>query len=68
MKIKSEPCPFFAGFDFAGYRCADGSIEAVLDRSVKLPDWPKEVTICGSTYTLERIEPGKNGFENAIYV
>lgn len=56
-----------AGFGMGGTRLPDGKIQ--ISGSGKLiPDWPSEVTLLGDTFTLETVQKGSNGWENAEYV
>lgn len=56
-----------AGIGMGGTRLPDGKIQ--ISGSGKLiPDWPSEVTLLGDTFTLESVQKGSNGWENAEYV
>jgi hypothetical protein len=56
-----EPKPFdIAGFELIGYRQVDGTIllgaGGAKGQGTPTADFPKEVTVCGATYTLENIK------------
>ena len=59
--------PFLAGFDLAGQRLPNGKLQSFGFREGLLDDWPEEVVLFGSTYTLEEVIKGKNGYESGVY-
>lgn len=71
MKLEAtiEKC-FLAGFDLAGKRTSDGKLQSFLYKDTHFPfnEWPREIEMCGNTYTLESIEKGIDGYESALYV
>lgn len=58
---------FVAGFDLAGKRLPNGKLQAYLDDEL-LDDWPSEITFKGTTYTLEDVIKGNDGYESGVYV
>ena len=61
--------PFIAGFDLAGQRQKDGALKPYGNvNQNSIPDWPKEVTLFGTTYTLEKVVKGDHGYESGMYV
>ena len=60
--------PFLAGFDLAGQRLPNGKLQSFGFREGLLDDWPEEVVLFGSTYTLEEVIKGKDGYESGVYV
>ena len=59
--------PFLAGFDLAGQRLPNGKLQSFGFREGLLDDWPEEVVLFGSTYTLEEVIKGKDGYESGVY-
>jgi hypothetical protein len=59
--------PFIAGFDLAGQRLANGRLQAYGGKS-EIDNWPEEVELFGTTYTLEDVIKGNNGYESGVYV
>ncbi len=59
-----------AGFELCGWKQPDGSIvlgpNPVTGSKVK--EWPKEVHVCGVTYTLEEEKWEISGFGWGVYV
>ena len=60
-----------AGFDLGGWRLKNGTIKFGHPGRI-IDDWPKEITLLGSTYTLEDVKKGafdENDaqWENALY-
>ena len=60
--------PFLAGFNLAGQRLPNGKLQSFGFREGLLDDWPEEVVLFGSTYTLEEVIKGKDGYESGVYV
>ena len=60
--------PFLAGFDLAGQRLPNGKLQSFGFREGLLDDWPEEVVLFDSTYTLEEVIKGKDGYESGVYV
>ena len=60
--------PFLAGFNLAGQRLPNGKLQSFGFREGLLDDWPEEVVLFGSTYTLEEVIKGKDGYEAGVYV
>ena len=62
-----------SGFGLAGYRAISGVIQLIGTKRF-IGDWPEEITLLGTTYTLEDVIKGKvdektgTQFENAEYV
>ena len=60
---------FLSGFHLAGKRLSNGKLKAYIGNTEELiDDWPQEVEYEGTTYTLEYIKTGDNGYETGIYV
>ena len=59
---------FLAGFDLAGKRLTSGKLLCYGSSDIELDDWPEEVTLFGSTYTLENVIKGVEGYESGVYV
>lgn len=70
--IDLDVVPFFVGFDLAGRRRDDGKIEAVFGLGSEgllplLDDWPEEIRMFNSTYSLEKVVKGDLGMEWGEY-
>lgn len=59
--------PFLAGFGLAGQRLKNGKLQAYGHKCL-LDDWPEEVELFGTTYTLENVIKGNDGYESGEYV
>lgn len=62
-----------AGIDLIGRRTEDGSLRlGVLGQGKSLPDWPKEIDVLGTIFTLEEVKivekPNDANLEWGIYV
>ena len=57
-----KPKPFeIAGFELVGWRQADGDLRlGDAKRGTLVKDFPKEVHVCGATYTLEEIKRNRD--------
>ena len=60
--------PFVAGFDLAGKRLPNGKLKSFWSGETLLDDWPQEVELFDTTYTLEEVVKGVNGYESGVYV
>jgi hypothetical protein len=60
--------PFLAGFDLAGQRLPNGKLQCYGTGDAVIDDWPKEVRLFDTTYTLEDVVKGNNGYESGVYV
>ena len=50
------PASAIAGFDLIGRRQEDGKLKLGKDgEGEELDDWPTEVLLCGTVWTLERV-------------
>ena len=65
--MNEELKPFVAGFDLAGRRLSNGKIQCYGDK-ITIDDWPQEVELFGSIYTLENVIKGVEGYESGVYV
>lgn len=65
--MNEELKPFVAGFDLAGKRLPDGKLQC-YGGVTTIDDWPEEVRLFDTTYTLERVIKGVDGYESGVYV
>ena len=65
--MNEELKPFVAGFDLAGRRLSNGKIQCYGDK-ITIDDWPQEVELFGTIYTLENVIKGVEGYESGVYV
>ena len=66
--MNEELKPFLAGFNLAGKRLKNGKLQSYGFKEGLMDDWPEEVVLFGSTYTLEEVIKGKDGYEAGVYV
>jgi hypothetical protein len=66
--VNEQLKPFVAGFDLAGKRLPNGKLKSFWSDETLLDDWPQEVELFDTTYTLEEVVKGVNGYESGVYV
>ena len=70
--MNAELTPFLAGFELAGKRLPDGNLESYkfgpYPRKAVMKDWPETVTLFGTSYSLEHVIKGNDGYESGVYV